>query len=335
MKKHIVLVLLLVLPLFSFGQFNQYYRADTTKAKYPYTFPIFGNFLYDIGIDLPLPVGAMINSYYGVQNVVITDIAIGIEDGIGPGVPLTDITRLIEFEDAKATAYTVNFRPDVWVLPFLNFYGIVGKAWTTTDIVVTYPFDLTAKAELDGMSFGVGMTLAGGFSDYFAVVDFNNVWSYMSNFEEPVKTAVLSPRLGRTFKLKKPESNIGIWLGAMRVKLGGVTSGSIKLNEVLPADTWEEIGNNYSDWYDGIDENKQQIADRIFTPIVNELVENNGETTVLYSIRKKSKAEWNMLLGGQYQINRRWQLRTEFGFLGERSSWLLSANFRFGIKHIK
>ena len=333
MKKKTIFILFLILPLVSFAQYNQYQKKDSTQATYPYTFPIFGNFLYDIGIDLPYPAGVMVNSFYGIQHIAITEIAIGFEDGIGPGLPLTDITRLIEFEDVKATAYSLNFRPDIWVLPFLNVYGIVGKSWSTSDVIVTYPFELNAVAELDGMSFGLGITLAGGYEKFFGVIDYNNVWSYMSNFENPVKSAVLSTRLGRTFKLEKEESNIGIWVGAMKVTLGGVTSGNIRLNEVLPQDTWQNIGEQYAEWYNSIDENKQAVADRILTPIVDEMVENNGNTNILYSITKESKAAWNMLLGAQYQFNKHWQVRTEFGFLGERTSWLLSANYRFGIKH--
>ncbi len=335
MKKHIVVILLLMLPIIGFSQYNQYEPKDTTKQQYPYRLPIFGNFLHDVGVDLPYPMGLMVNSYLGVQNILITDIAVGFEGGEGDGIPLTDITRLIEFEDVKATAYSLNFRPDIWVLPFLNVYGIVGKAWTESDVIISYPFKLNALAKLDGMTFGVGLTFAGGFKNYFFVLDMNNVWTYMSNFEDPVKTGILSPRFGRTFKLKKPESNFGIWVGAMRVGLGGVTTGSIKLADVLPQETWDNIDQtvqNYYDWYDGLDENKQNVADQILTPIIENLAAGNGETTVLYSIRKESKKEWNMLVGGQYQIDKHWQIRTEFGFLGERSSWLLSANYRFGVK---
>lgn len=337
MKKHIILSFFLLLSLLSFGQYNQY-QPDSTRGKYPHTFPIFGNFLHDIGIDLPYPAGIMVNSFYATQNILITDISIGFEGGPGEGVPMTDVTRLLEFEDVKSTAYNLNFRPDIWVLPFLNVYGIVGKSWTSSDVIVTYPVDINAVAELDGMGFGVGVTFAGGFGDYFFVVDGNNTWSYMSNFEKPVKARVLSPRVGRTFKLKKKESNIGIWAGGMRVKLGGLTSGSIQLGDVLPADVWEnrdQMVSDYYEWYDSVDEGKQNVADQVLTPMVEKIAAGNGETIVHYSITKESKAEWNMLLGGQYQYDKHWQVRTEFGFLGERSSWLLSVNYRFGIAHKK
>jgi hypothetical protein len=89
MKKKTIFILFLILPLVSFAQYNQYQKKDTAQAPYPYSFPIFGNFLYDIGIDLPYPAGIMVNSFYGIQHVLITEIAIGFEDGIGPGRPGT------------------------------------------------------------------------------------------------------------------------------------------------------------------------------------------------------------------------------------------------------
>jgi hypothetical protein len=36
-----------------------------------------------------------------------------------------------------------------------------------------------------------------------------------------------------------------------------------------------------------------------------------------------------MLIGGQFQLNKRWMLRSEAGFLGSRKSFLLSLNYRF------
>jgi len=338
MRKLILYSILIILSISAYGQDNRLQLKDSVTTTYPYTLPIFGKFLHDIGIDLPYPVGIMINSFYGVQDILIPDISIGFSDGPrGTDIPLTDITRLIEFSEIKATAYSLNFRPDIWILPFLNLYGIIGKAWAITDVQISYPIELRALAELDGNSFGIGMTFAGGLGKYFFVVDGNNVWTNMKNFKEPVATSVLSMRLGRTFHpFKNPESNIGVWAGAMRVQMGGITQGSISLGEVLPPETWDrrdEIVDNYYTWYDNADEMKQNAADKVLTPIVETLAESNGEATVTYKISKKPAQEWNMIIGGQYQIDKHWQVRAELGGLGNRKSLLISANYRFGIKH--
>jgi hypothetical protein len=336
MKKLPVYLLLILGSINGLGQDNRYVPGDTAREKYPYTFPIFGNFLHDIGIDLPYPVGIMGNSFFAVQDIDITEIAVGFKSGLEGGVdiPLTDITRIIDFSRVRATALSLNFRPDLWILPFLNVYGIVGKAWTTTDVQVSYPFEFGAKAELDGMTFGMGMTLAGGVGKYFMVLDMNRTFTYMSNFDEPVGASVLSPRIGRTFKVgKNPESNVGIWVGAMRVRMGGTTNGVITMREIFPNDAWDnmdQIVEDYYEWYDGIDEFKQNIADRIFTPIVENLAEGEGDGTISYSLTKEPVGPWNMLIGGQYQFNKHWQIRTELGVLGNRTSFLASVNYRFG-----
>jgi hypothetical protein len=338
MRKLILYSVLIIISINAYSQDYRYQKKDSVTTNYPYSLPLFGNFLHAAGVDLPYPVGIMVNSFYAVQDILIPDIAIGFSGGPGGAdIPLTDITRLIEFSEIKATAYSLNFRPDIWILPFLNVYGIVGKAWALTDVQVSYPIELRALAELDGNSFGVGMTFAGGLGNYFVVVDGNHVWTNMKNFKEPVATRVLSLRLGRTFHpFKNPESNIGVWAGAMRVQMGGITEGTISLGEVLPPETWDKrdkIVDSYYTWYDNVDEMKQKAADKVLTPIIESMAASNGEATVKYKISKKPAQEWNMIIGGQYQIDKHWQVRAEGGILGNRKSLLISANYRFGIKH--
>lgn len=333
-KPFISLIFILFLFLNIQGQDNRYTTPrDSVKTKYPYTFPIFGHFLHDVGVDLPYPVGIMVNNYYGSQPITISDISIGFSEGLVGEVPMTDVTRLLEFEEVTARVNSLNVRPDVWVLPFMSVYGLFGKTWSTTLVKLSYPFELETEANLEGMSYGIGTTLAGGYKGIFSAFDINRVWTEMSNFEDPVASSVMSVRLGYAIDVgKNQQSNIGLWLGAMRVTMGNTTTGEIALNEVLPLDNLDEIVENYYNWYEGIDPQKQEIADRIFTPIIENLDESAGQGTVKYSINKIPAQTWNMLVGGQYQINKHFQVRAEGGFIG-RKSILVSFNYRFGIKH--
>ena len=52
-------------------------------------------------------------------------------------------------------------------------------------------------------------------------------------------------------------------------------------------------------------------------------------TIVNYRLDKKVADPWNMVIGGQYQFNKRFALRAEAGFIG-RISGMLSLNYRFG-----
>ena len=38
--------------------------------------------------------------------------------------PLHNLDEIVRFGKAVSTASAINFRPDVWLLPFLNVYGI-------------------------------------------------------------------------------------------------------------------------------------------------------------------------------------------------------------------
>jgi hypothetical protein len=67
------------------------------------------------------------------------------------------------------------------------------------------------------------------------------------------------------------------------------------------------------------------------TPIVESIDAKDGSGVVSYALKKRPTKNWNMLIGGQYQFNKRWQIRSEAGFLGGRGQLLLSGNYRFGI----
>ena len=328
------MLLMTFLSLNTFSQYSQLQLGDTTKPVYPYIFPILGSAAYDKGFDLPFPAGIMLNYFYGSQDILIPDIAVGFSEGLLPDIPLTDVTRLIEFEQIQAVATSVNVRPDLWIFPFLNVYGIFGKTWATTNVLLDYPIKLNAVAELEGVSFGTGITGASGLGKYFFVLDGNWVWTNMTNFEDPVKTSTFSFRLGRAFQVgKNPESNVAFWAGGMRIRMGGITMGTITLGDVIPAETWEnrnDLVARYNSWYEIQDPLKQQLADRTLTPIIDGLGNSSGEGTIAYRIAKKPAMEWNFIIGGQYQINKHFQLRTEAGLIGNRKSLLLSANYRFG-----
>jgi hypothetical protein len=305
MKKILIILSLTFSSVLVFGQYSQYQLKDTSERVYQYTLPIFGAKTYEKGFDIPLPVGIMVNYFTAVQDVAITEISVGFDDGLLPTIPLTDITRIIDFEEVTATATSINVRPDVWILPFLNVYGILGKSYATTGVKISYPFELETVAELEGSSFGCGITGAFGVGKFFTVLDGNWVWSNMDNFTEPVYSSTFSARLGKTFKFKKKP------------------------------DRRDEVVNDYWEWHGTQDPAKQDLADRIFTPIINNLSDAEGDGTIHYKLLKEPVQEWNVIIGGQYQYNPKWQLRAEGGIIGNRKSLLISVNYRFGFKRLR
>jgi hypothetical protein len=91
-------------------------------------FPIGGQKAVDRGIVLPRPWGI---SFIGVSNVQEQllnngDAAIG-RDFVPPkGTPLTPIP-FVAFDNVISDKTSKQLKVDVWILPFLNLYGVLGK----------------------------------------------------------------------------------------------------------------------------------------------------------------------------------------------------------------
>ena len=325
------------------AQYNQINLNDTLQKQekeYPYIFPVFGGKVYEKGAELPLPWGIMLNTFWARQGIVLEKLHVGFQSE-GINVPLTDIDRIVNFSKIEAGALSVNVRPDVWILPFWNVYGIVGKTYTSTEVRMDYPIDLYTLVYTEGFTYGFGTTLAFGLGPVFAVLDGNLTWTNLENIKKPVRSYVFSFRVGHFIKFKKSKKDAGIalWAGAMRVRTGGVSDGQIKISEVFP-NSKEEIDrlvDEYWAWYDELSplDPKKVIADKVFNPIIDNISNSAGTGEILYSFEKRPVKEWNFIIGGQYQIDPRWQIRFEAGFFGDRTQALLSANYRFGIRKRK
>jgi hypothetical protein len=61
-------------------------------------------------------------------------------------------------------------------------------------------------------------------------------WTDVSALDKPGFTFVFGPRVGKTFRCKKPEQNIAFWVGGFRVQFSSETKGSLALDEVIPVD---------------------------------------------------------------------------------------------------
>ena len=161
--------------------------------------------------------------------------------------PMYNLDEIIRFDSAVAAANAINFRPDIWLFPFLNVCAIFAKAKTSTSISAglwlpdandnwTQVTAFSSKANFDATSAGFGLTPTIGISRYWLALDMNFVWTDVSALNKPVFTFVFGPRLGKTFKLKKPDMNVAFWVGAFRLKFSSETNGSLNLSEVLPID---------------------------------------------------------------------------------------------------
>jgi hypothetical protein len=115
------------------------------------------------------------------------------------------------------------------------------------------------------------------------------------------------------------------------------TTGSIRANELAPdaPARVDEMISDLNDWYDGLspaDQIKYYLPYTKLNDGLEGLLNSVSNGYIRYSFDKKINSPWNMLVGAQWQISYRWQVRAEAQFLGDRTAGLFSLNYRFGIK---
>lgn len=369
-KITVIVSLFLCVPVFSQVYTNKIVgkknaaAIDSLKAeKYPYSLPIWGEKATQKGYQLPYSAGVSVNYFWQESDLTINNLEVGFNNG-----PQYNLDQIVRFNSAVATANAVNIRPDIWLFPFLNVYGIFGKAQTSTAINAgiwipdadnnwTELTSFNSKANFDVTTFGIGFTPTIGVGGGWLALDMNVTWSDSDAFAKPAVAFVFGPRLGKTFNFRKPESNIAIWAGAFRVHLNSETSGSLPLAEVIPPNNAQEkvdngiqkVGENQvkvDDWWNGLsnaqkanpaNKAKYETANKAletagnFLNAIDGALSTAGTSTVQYSLDKKQTEMWNFIVGSQYQYNRHIMLRAEVGFLGTRTQFLTGIQYRFGL----
>src|SRR5688500_3844680 len=100
-------------------------KRDSIKAavEYPYALPIPGEKAAKAGYQLPYSAGLGLNALWTRAELVIDNLQVRFNNG-----PLHNLDEVVRFDKAVANAQAINFRPDVWLLPFLNVYGILAAS---------------------------------------------------------------------------------------------------------------------------------------------------------------------------------------------------------------
>lgn len=337
---------------------------DSIKAKpYPYSLPIWGAKAAAKGYNLPYSAGISVNYLQQESSLIIDNLYVGFNNG-----PMYDLDEIIRFDESTARAAALTVRPDIWILPFLNIYGLFGKAKTSTEINAGLWIPDTAnvwkeitsfstKAEFEAVTMGIGMTPTIGIGGGWLALDMNCAWTDVSALDKPVFTFVFGPRAGKTFKFKKPDQTIAFWAGGFRVKFSSQTNGSMNLSEIVPTNDLqgkvdqgfakvEETNTQVETWWGGLTPVEQknpvniakyETANRTLTAASNLLTTVDGalnddkSATVQYSLDKTLKDKWNFIVGSQFQLNKHFMLRAEVGFLGSRTQGMGGIQYRFGL----
>ena len=338
--------------------------ADSLKtAKYPYALPIWGEKATQRGYTLPYSAGLSFQYFGQRSDIVIDNLQVGFNNG-----PLHDLDEIVRFSKAESASDGLSLRPDIWLLPFLNIYGILGRSKASTEVgyglwlpdssgVSQEVASASTKVEFTANTFGLGFTPTMGVGGGWLALDMNVTWTDVPQLNEPAMAFVFDPRAGKAFQLRRPDENINLWVGGFRLKINTGTTGSIPLADALPIEQWQsKVNTGMSEverrsaeleaWWDGLSAAEQANPVNIarynagksaleraggFLNNANAAIGNLATSTVQYSLDKRPEDMWNFMIGGQYQQSRNWMYRLEVGFLSSRTHVITGVQYRFGL----
>ena len=194
---------------------NKIVFTDTISVGLGWKLPFLGKPATKLGYSLPRPVGINIFSHNQLQNMQFTDLSISVDDS--ESVSLGDF---LDLENSSVDQYTsiLMVKGDVWVFPFLNIMGIFGQGknnvngdlginpelvealkkygWLVgidpDDVPESIPFNTT----INSLTYGGGFTLAGGVGDWNLSVNYQLVFSKLTEVNTTNMANVITPMVG-------------------------------------------------------------------------------------------------------------------------------------------
>ena len=248
-------------------------------------------------------------AYYGTELKMVSRYKVT-EDSIPVTIRVDSM-----YQNTKVAELKGSLRPNVWILPFLNIYGIVGytAGQVNPDIMVPYfyvevingtdtllsqrvdtSFRITDKPVFSGPSFGAGATLSIGFSRFFLIVDYNFVMSDPTQVDTRLNSHMVTPKFGILFGNKNKQAKGAVWSGAMWFKNNQYFSGVVDIRDI--SKDLESYTGRYID-YSG------------------DVIAHKGQ-------------EWNFIFGGSWIFNEHNNLSIEGGIY-PRFQAVLSYNHSF------
>lgn len=218
MKKFLVFILL------TFSFIPTFSREIDSQDN---IFPIFGDIVREKGYELPKPMGVNIIYVAILQRVDINSLYLS-----KGKLNLENMSKIlsVDVKKAKTSNKSKLLRADLWVFPFLNLYGLIGQTQGNTsaklDIKIfniNYPYNLNVHYK--EITYGGGITLAGGYKNFFSLIDFNYTKTSLKIIKGDVTSLIISPRVGYQFDIGDVKT--AFWIGGMFQNIKETLSGDL------------------------------------------------------------------------------------------------------------
>lgn len=196
--------------------------VNTCENRWSDFLPIWGQDACERGYVLPRPFGISIGYMHQDQPFDVGDVYV---QGIDVKTPGVAVVNEVQNEE---TTYTL--RLDAWILPFWNVYGVLGRTDgkasgpLQVNLEPVFPLlcglpgnncrvDTTFNLKYTADVIGYGTTVAGGYKDFFGMVDYNRTRADLDISLTDARATVLSSRIGWNGKIGGFTGVL--WVGAM------------------------------------------------------------------------------------------------------------------------
>ena len=285
------------------GEHNVDERGE--RVVWTHKLPFLAQKVLDLGFELPNPYGVALIPARIRQDLVLENLAIGIN-----GPPETEID-FVDFGTPSVENSVLQLKLDAWVLPFMNVFATVGVFDGDASIPLKFEgsdlfpdicgatpnapicvrtYSAIASPGYEGTNVALGVTLAAGWDRFFVAIPMTYAWTDVDILNETVTALNITPRIGMTGDMGE-RGTVAVFLGATYLRAEVDISGELAL---------ETPGGP------------------------------NGDVTLLtFRISQRNKDRWNALLGFNWEMNKTWSVMAEAGFGGSRENFIAGVTYRF------
>ena len=282
--------------------------AQDAPRRWDRKLPFLAQRVIDLGYDLPLPFG--VSLIYGnvEQDMLLDSLSVGLNGS--DKQPF----EFVSFENAVAKNDTVQLKLDAWLFPFMNVFGLVGK--------------IDGEAPVDVLLDGNGML------DILGITcpSPDPLCPFLT--DRVITLPITAPFSGNTYGLGTVlAGGWNNWFVALPVSATYADMDTTE-TEGLAITATPRFGRLFNSERNGSFalfaggnylHAELDVSGTVFLP-----VPGGDDLRVDYDIKQKNKDNWNLVVGGNWDITRRWSVALEYnGFIGSREALFGSASFRF------
>ena len=285
-------------------------QAEDAPRKWDRALPFLAQNVIDMGYDLPLPYGIGLTYARVDQEMTLTDLEVGINGNA------KEPFEFVSFDNASSENDSFNIKLDAWLFPFMNVFGMIGT--------------IDGKAPLD------------------VILDGNDMLDHLeidcSGGPGPLQNPLCGLLEDEDYTLEIEANFTGTTYGIGTVLAGGWNNWFVTLPISF---TYADMDDTNTDgWATTVTPRGGYVfnlgragniaayggGNYLYTDltITGTVTSPEDALEIDYTIDQKNKDEWNLLVGGSWDINKRWSISAEYnGFIGSREAFIASIGFRF------